>query len=157
LAIHANRHAYAPSKPFGPWVTAIARYKWIDHTRDASRFAALSLHDRIPTEDRGEAAISAVAMDDLLRRLKPAQSRVIRLVKLQGVSIEGASDATGQSTALVKINIHRGLKKLAALVAGVGTAPMAAANSSDGRCSLLNPNRSDGSSVHRLRNPASDE
>ena len=56
-------------------------------------------------------------MDDLLGQLKPAQARVIRLVKLQGVSIKGASDATGQSAALVKVNIHRGLKKLAESVA----------------------------------------
>src|SRR5262245_21053243 len=123
LAIHAKRHAYAPSKPFGPWVAAIARYKWIDHVRDASRFAALSLDDDIPTEDPGEAALSAVVVDDLLRRLKPAQARVIRLVKLQGVSIEDASGATGQSAALVKVNIHRGLKKLAALAAGDAIAP----------------------------------
>ncbi len=54
-------------------------------------------------------------MDDLLRRLKPAQARVIRLVKLQGASIKDASGATGQSAALVKVNIHRGMKKLAAL------------------------------------------
>ena len=117
LAVHAQRYAYAPSKPFGPWVAAIARYKWIDHIRDASRFAAVALNDDIPTEDRGEAAISAVVVDDLLQRLKPAQARVIRLVKLQGVSIEDASDVTGQSASLVKVNIHRGHKKLAAMAA----------------------------------------
>jgi len=115
LAIHAKRYAYAPSKPFGPWVAAIARYKWIDQIRDASRFAALSLNDNIPIEDSGEAAISAVAVDDLLGRLKPAQAQVIRLVKLDGASIEDASMATGQSASLVKVNIHRGLKHLAAL------------------------------------------
>jgi RNA polymerase sigma factor (sigma-70 family) len=118
LAIHLKRHTYAPAKPFGPWVAAIARYKWIDHVRAASRFAALSLDDEIPTEDAGEAAINAIAVDELLNRLKPAQARVIRLVKLQGVSIARASDATGQSAALVKVNIHRGLRKLAAMVAG---------------------------------------
>ena len=118
LAIHVKRHTYAPSKPFGPWVAAIARYKWIDHIRDASRFAALSLDDEIPTEDCGEATLNGIALDDLLTRLKPAQARVIRLVKLDGASIEDASGATGQSAALVKVNIHRGLKKLAALAAG---------------------------------------
>jgi len=128
LAIHAKRHAYAPSKPFGPWIAAIARYKWIDQIRDASRFAALSLHDDIPTEDSGEAAISGVVVDNLLKRLKPAQARVIRLVKLQGVSIEGASDATGQSAALVKVNIHRGLKKLATLAAGRAVSPRTTAS-----------------------------
>jgi RNA polymerase sigma factor (sigma-70 family) len=117
LAIHVKRHAYASAKPFGPWVAAIARYKWIDHVRDAARFAALSLDDDIPIADRGEATISAIVVDDLLKRLKPAQARVIRLVKLQGLSVERAAHATGQSAALVKVNIHRGLKKLAALAA----------------------------------------
>jgi RNA polymerase sigma factor (sigma-70 family) len=125
LAIHANRHRYTPSKPFGPWVAAIARYKWIDHVREASRFATQSLHDEIPIEDEGEAAISAVALNDLLSRLKPAQARVIRLVKLCGVSVEDASGATGQSVSLVKVNIHRGLKKLAALAADVAAGPPA--------------------------------
>jgi RNA polymerase sigma factor (sigma-70 family) len=127
LAIHATRHAYVSSRPFGPWLAAIARYKWIDHIRDASRFPALALHDDISVEDRGEATISAIAVDDLLKRLKPAQARVIRLVKLQGVSIEGASSATGQSAALVKVNIHRGLKKLAALAANDAVTPAAGA------------------------------
>jgi RNA polymerase sigma-70 factor (ECF subfamily) len=118
LAIHANRNTYSPLRPFGPWVVAIARYKWIDHLRDASRFATLTLHDEIPIENRAEPWINAILLDDLLRRLKPAQACAIRLVKLQGVSIEEASDATGQSAALVKVNIHRGLKRLAAMTAG---------------------------------------
>lgn len=116
LAIHAKRHTFAPSKPFGAWVTAIARYKWVDRVRDASRYSALSLDDEIAVEDHEEAAISTAALDQLLGRLKPAQESVIRLVKLNGLSIARASGATGQSAALVKINIHRGLKKLAALV-----------------------------------------
>jgi RNA polymerase sigma factor (sigma-70 family) len=116
LAIHNKRHTYQPTRPFAPWVTAIAHYKWIDRIRDASRFAALSLDDEMPVEDHGEAAISAAALDNLLRRLKPAQASVIRLVKLRGLSIARASGTTGQSVALVKINIHRGLKKLTALV-----------------------------------------
>jgi RNA polymerase sigma factor (sigma-70 family) len=116
LAIHHKRHTYDPSRPFGAWFMAIARYKWIDRVRDASRFVMLSLDAEIPVEDHGESTISAAALDNLLGRLKPAQASVIRLVKLRGLSIEHASGATGQSAALVKINIHRGLKKLTALV-----------------------------------------
>lgn len=117
LAVHAKRHTYEPSRSFGAWVLAIARYKWIDRIRDASRYSALSLDHEIPIEDHGVAALSAAALDYLLGRLKPAQESVIRLVKLKGLSIAYASGATGQSASLVKINIHRGLKKLAALVA----------------------------------------
>ena len=130
LAIHAKRHAYVPSRPFGPWVATIARYKWIDQVRSASRFAALPLHDDMPIGDHGEAAMSAVMVDGLLRQLKPAQARVIQLVRLQGVSIEAAAGATGQSAALVRVNIHRGLKKLAALAARDAVAPIPSDNSS---------------------------
>jgi RNA polymerase sigma factor (sigma-70 family) len=137
FAIHANRHAYTPSKPFGPWVAAIARYKWIDQLREAYRSAALSLDDGMAVEDHGEAAISTVALDDLLSRLKPAQASVIRLVKLQGITIESASRATGQSEALVKVNIHRGLKKLTELVRfGATTRGTSEPNASDGRAAI---------------------
>ncbi|MET4211343.1 RNA polymerase sigma factor (sigma-70 family) [Bradyrhizobium sp. LA2.1] len=116
LAIHAKRHTFAASKPFGAWVTAIARYKWVDRVRDASRYSALALDEDIAIEDHEGAAISAAALDQLLGRLKPAQESVIRLVKLNGLSIARAAGVTGQSAALVKINIHRGLKKLSTLV-----------------------------------------
>jgi len=116
LAVHAKRHTYAPSRSFGAWVIAIARYKWIDRVREQSRYAALSLDEDIAVADHGDAAISAATLDHLLGHLKPAQESVIRLVKLKGLSVARASGATGQSVSLVKINIHRGLKKLAALV-----------------------------------------
>ncbi len=60
--------------------------------------------------------MSARSLERLLATLKPAQSQVIHLVKLQGLSIEEASKATGQSASLVKVNIHRGLKRLTSLV-----------------------------------------
>jgi RNA polymerase sigma factor (sigma-70 family) len=152
LAIHAKLYVYASSKPFGPWVAAIARYKWIDQVRDAARFAALSLDDDIPSED--EATTSALLVDGLLKQLKPAQARVIRLVKLQDLSIEAASRATGQSAALVKVNIHRGLKKLVALAADDAIAPTTTGNSSERRSLSSNPSRSNGISAHPPRNLA---
>jgi RNA polymerase sigma factor (sigma-70 family) len=156
LAIHTKRHAYTRTKPFGPWIAAIARYKWIDHLREASRAATQSLDDEIPIANDGEAAISTVTVNDLLGRLKPAQARVIRLVKLEGASIEDASCVTGQSLSLVKVNIHRGLKKLVELTAGNAFAPTTAGDSSEGRSVCSNPGRSSGLSAHR-RDPTSSE
>jgi RNA polymerase sigma factor (sigma-70 family) len=149
LAIHANRNTYAPSRAFGAWVTAIARYKWIDRVRDASRFAAVPLDDEIAVEDHGGAAISAAVMDNLLGQLKPAQACVIRLVKLKGLSIARASGATGQSAALVKINIHRGLKKLAALV----SCDVMAATTSDNSSERRHLSHSKGLPIRKLHNP----
>lgn len=116
LAIHASLHTYKPSKPFGPWVTTIARHKWIDHVRDASRHRTLQLDEDILIDDYEEPFIEASYVDRLIGQLKPAQASVIRLVKLQGVSVQDASALTGQTSALVKVNVHRGLKMLSILV-----------------------------------------
>ncbi len=69
-----------------------------------------------PPRVHEDAITSARSLDTLFRSLNPAQAQVIRLVRLQGHSIKEASKATGQSTALVKVNIHRGLKRLTALL-----------------------------------------
>ena len=118
IAIHEKRHTYDPSRPFGPWLAAIARYKWIDALRSSNAKRTEALDENILVPDHEEAITSAWSLERLLATLKPAQSRVIRLVKLQGLSIEEASKTTGQSAALVKVNIHRGLKRLTSLLRG---------------------------------------
>ena len=115
LAIHQKRHTYDPARPFGPWLAAVARHKWIDRLRAQKGSSSEALHDDIAVADHGDAVTSAWSLEGLLRQIKPAQAEVIRLVKLQGLSIEEAATATGQSASLVKVNIHRGLGRLQAL------------------------------------------
>jgi RNA polymerase sigma factor (sigma-70 family) len=119
MAIHQKRHTYEPGRPFRAWLAGIARYKWIDRLRAMGRQHTISIEDEIfePSVEGHESAVtSAILLEDLLTKLKPAQVSVIRLVKLQGFSVEDAAAKTGQSESLVKVNIHRGLAKLAALV-----------------------------------------
>ena len=118
LAIHEKRHTFDPAQPFAPWLAAIARYKWIDRLRHMRRHRTETLDDTAFVEDHGEAVTTARALERLLDTLKPAQADAIRLVKLEGYSIEEASARTGQTASLVKVNIHRGLGRLAALVRG---------------------------------------
>jgi RNA polymerase sigma-70 factor (ECF subfamily) len=122
LTIHARRHTYEPGRPFKAWLAGIARYKWIDRLRALAREPAVSLENDLAQElsvdDHGTAVTSAILLQDLMGRLKPAQSEVIRLVKLQGFSVEEASARTGQSVSLVKVNIHRGLARLSIIVEG---------------------------------------
>jgi len=119
IAIHTKRHTYTPGRPFRPWLAAIARYKWIDRLRAMGRQATEMLDEDIGVEGHESRVTSAIVLEDLLGKLKPAQALVIRLVKLQGYSIEEAAVATGQSESLVKVNIHRGLGKLQAVVGTV--------------------------------------
>lgn len=120
LAIHQKRHTYDPARPFGPWLAAVARYKWIDRLRALKRAPSEALNLDIAVEDHETAVVSATVLDTLLGRLKPAQSEVIRLVKIQGYSIEEAAEHSGQSISLVKVNIHRGLARLATYVEKAG-------------------------------------
>ncbi len=98
----------------------IARYKWIDRLRALARDPATpgvdGELDALSVGDHGAAVTSALVLRELLDRLKPTQAMVIRLVKLDGLSIEEASVITGQSLSLVKVNIHRGLTKLRGFV-----------------------------------------
>ncbi|WP_226896134.1 sigma-70 family RNA polymerase sigma factor [Polymorphobacter sp. PAMC 29334] len=124
VAIHTKRHTYDPSKPFSPWLAAIARYKWIDRLRSMRTHHTEmlpeehALPEAMVVGDAATSILSAVVLRDLIATLKPAQAAVIRLVKLQGFSIEEAATVTGQSTALVKVNIHRGLGRLSEKVKG---------------------------------------
>ena len=119
ISIHEKRHTYDPGRPFEPWLAAIARYKWIDRLRAMKRASFEELDENLAIEDHHATVISATILEALLGELKPAQSQVIRLVKIDGLSIEEAAAHSGQSVALVKVNIHRGLAKMAVSAARV--------------------------------------
>ncbi|MEK7454916.1 sigma-70 family RNA polymerase sigma factor [Sphingomonas sp. VNH70] len=116
IAIHDKRHTYDPERPFKPWLVAVARYKWIDRLRSMGRATTEELPDDIAVEDHESSVTSSVVLAQLMTELKPAQAEAIRLVKIEGFSVEEASARTGQSGSLIKVNIHRGLARLAAIV-----------------------------------------
>ena len=116
LAVHEKRHTYDPSRPFMPWLAAIARYKWIDRLRAMKSTFTEGLSEDIPVVDHENAVTSAHSLELLLQQLKPPQAQAIRLVKLEGLSIEEASARTGQSVSLVKVNIHRGIGRLRSMI-----------------------------------------
>ena len=115
LAVHTKRHTYDPAKPFGPWLAAIARYKWIDRLRAMKDALTEELPENIAVRDHGEAIQNASVLERLLGRIKPAQANAIRLVKLEGLSIKETAERLDQTVALVKVNIHRGLRQLSEL------------------------------------------
>ncbi|MFA6115263.1 MAG: sigma-70 family RNA polymerase sigma factor [Sphingomonas sp.] len=112
LSIHLHKQKYQANAPMTPWLKTIARFKWIDQLRGHVRTPD-SLGDiDVPIADHGPAARAAILLELLLSEVKPAQALVIKLVKLHDASVEEASSASGQSPSLVKVNIHRGLKRI---------------------------------------------
>ena len=114
IAIHTRRASYDRSQALMPWVFAIARHKMIDlHRRKGGRIeVSLEAAEHVAAVDDAEAAAAGYDLDRLLAELPAKQRDSIRLVKLEGLSIQEASERTGLSVALVKVSIHRGLKRL---------------------------------------------
>jgi DNA-directed RNA polymerase specialized sigma24 family protein len=101
VAAHGKRHTYDGTRPFGPWLAAIARYKWIDRLRTLRTTPPETLSHNLAADDQAGAVTSAVVLERLLGFLKPSQSVVIRLIKPHGYSIEEASMRTGQSASSI--------------------------------------------------------
>ena len=120
MAIHTRRHTYDPAEPLTPWVHAIARYKLIDHLRrtaSAQADVAIEFADAVTAQDDHLAAESSHDLTRLLGQLPEKMRLAIETVKLEGLSVAEAATRSGMSQSAVKVNVHRGLKALAAVIA----------------------------------------
>jgi RNA polymerase sigma-70 factor (ECF subfamily) len=123
LALHLQRGTCDPAVPVSAWVHAIARHKLVDLFRRRGRREAL--HEPLDDLDEADHPVAAGAdaaaparrdLGVLLERLPAAQQRAIALTKIEGLSLIEASARTGVSVTALKVQVHRGLKKLALLV-----------------------------------------
>jgi RNA polymerase sigma-70 factor (ECF subfamily) len=122
LVLHLQRGTYDPSVPVSAWLHAIARHKLVDLWRRRGRREAL--HDPLDDMDEAqhpmaeEAHSSRRDLGALLMTLPVAQRTAIALIKLEGLSVSEAAARTGVSESALKVQVHRGLKRLAAMVRG---------------------------------------
>jgi RNA polymerase sigma-70 factor (ECF subfamily) len=120
IAIHTGRHTYDPAEPFTPWVQAIARYKLVDHLRRTpASLADAPIDDAtdVMAQDDHVGVESAYDLRRLLARLPDKMRRAIEFVKIEGMSVAETASLCGVSESAVKVNVHRGLKALAASIA----------------------------------------
>jgi RNA polymerase sigma-70 factor (ECF subfamily) len=117
LAIHLKRHTYDPAELLTPWVHAIARYKLIDFLRRTRTLQADVPIDEADTMMAHDDAESTYDVKRLMERLPKNMRCSIEAVKLDGLSIIEAAERCGLTESGVKVNIHRGLKALASLIA----------------------------------------
>jgi RNA polymerase sigma-70 factor, ECF subfamily len=119
MAVHTRRHTYDPTQLLTPWVYAIARYKLIDHLRQSqSKLANVPIEDasEIMATDRGPATESSLDLNKLLAKLPDKFRLAIQYVKIEGLSVVEAAALCGISESAIKINVHRGLKELSAVI-----------------------------------------
>lgn len=104
-----------------PWLAAIVTRRAIDALRRHGRTGAREIADpgyetfADPGANADEAAGSPEDLARMMAQLTPKQKEALELVKLREMSLAEASAASGQSVALLKVNVHRAIKRLRAL------------------------------------------
>lgn len=122
LIVHRVRHTYEPERPFKPWLATIASRHCIDmaqrarrrRTREGADPALLDAQpDGEPTPQEAlERMQSDRAFRDTVAALPARQRTAVELVKLRGLSLQEASDASGLSIASLKVAVHRAVHSL---------------------------------------------
>jgi RNA polymerase sigma-70 factor (ECF subfamily) len=117
LSVVLRRSTYSTDEPLGPWLTTIAYRKWVDSVRSRTRATSVPLDETCCVGDHGDTVRSAIVVEDCLATLKRPQRDAIVYRLIDGFSVSETANMTGQSESLVKVNVHRGLRRLAATLA----------------------------------------
>ena len=119
LTIHLVRHAYDPTRPFGPWLVAIANRRIIDRlrrdTRRRAREVALSAdHETFadPATNLQKDTPDEAALARAIGRLPADQRQTIRMLKLNEMSLKEAAVASGRSVPALKVATHQAVTTL---------------------------------------------
>lgn len=120
MSLHSVRHTYDPARPFLPWLMTIAARRIADAARRlSSRAANETLVEVMPETFSGDDTKSAQDTSDdreairmALASLPEGQRQAIELMKLQGLSLQEASERTGKSVAALKVTVHRAIKAM---------------------------------------------
>lgn len=117
VALHRARHTYDPTRPFAPWLFAIAQNRLVDALRVAKRRVLRELQPDavwLTLASKPEQERDAMRAD--LRRevaaLPDRQRVVIELLKFEELSVREVASRLGMSEANVKVTAHRGYRAL---------------------------------------------
>lgn len=121
IAIHAKRYTWSEDRPILPWVGAMVRYKVVDAARRLRRDRRR--HVDTPVEDWADLLPDEVfdpnrTLADAERALAALSAReagAMRAVALDGESVREAAGRLCVSEGAVRVALHRGLRRLAAL------------------------------------------
>ena len=118
LTVHAIRHTFDPTRPFGPWLVTIANRRFIDRLRRQGRrrdreTPLMPEHETFSEPQANlEQRPDRHELEKAIDELPPMQRKAVRLLKLNEMSLKEASTASGMSIASLKINVHRAVKSL---------------------------------------------
>jgi len=120
VSLHTARPTYDPTRPFMPWLMAIARSRIADAARQSyARYANETTVAIMPetfcgdqTKTDQEASDDQETLRKVMSTLPEGQREAIELLKIQGLSLKEASRVTGKSVASLKVIVHRAIRAM---------------------------------------------
>lgn len=126
LAVHGARHTYDPRRSFSGWLAVIAQRRAIDALRSVGRRRRREVHAPPQYENHPDASMDPARdaeLADSLGSLNPAiaalpakQREAVRHLVIEERSLSETAALTGNSKVALKVNLHRALRKLRALL-----------------------------------------
>jgi RNA polymerase sigma-70 factor (ECF subfamily) len=125
VRIHRSRGSFAPGAAALPWMFAIARNAFLDHTRREqvrrNSGAKLAQPREAAADTQGEDVFAAQEMLVIVRRtleeLPLLQREAFVLIRFEGLSVAEAAQILGASEAAVKVRAFRAYEALRAALA----------------------------------------
>lgn len=117
ISVHRARHTYISSRPFAPWLFAIARYRLADYWRKTFRILEEEMTEGIEltiTEKKSVQIAEGLRekLSETLARLPENQRRAVNLLKIEGRSIKEAAQELKMTESALKVTAHRAYKTL---------------------------------------------
>lgn len=123
LSIHKARHTYDGTRPYAPWMFAIARYRLQDYLRI---HYADRLRQAVPLEEAEIIPDRHVTFQDNtyeslkgeFKHLPDKQAMILTLMHEQGYTAREVAGRIGMKESAVKVAAHRAYKQLRRKLAG---------------------------------------
>lgn len=118
LSLHKARHTYEASRPFLPWMFAIANFRLTDFFRKIYRQNSQemvdfeSVQEQIEDERVTQTPGDYELLDKALVSLPPKQRAVIQMMYGEGYTAKETGQKLGMTTTAVKVTAHRAYKFL---------------------------------------------
>ncbi len=116
LTLHRVRNTYDPTRPFRPWIAAIAERRALDRGRGVARGLArhteLEAADHIGVDGGAETKLMSADLRAAVAELPASQRQALQLTKIEALSLAEASARSGMSMGALKVATHRAVQTL---------------------------------------------
>jgi RNA polymerase sigma-70 factor (ECF subfamily) len=121
ITMHRVRDTWDATRPFGPWLYALAHHRAQDWKRGAWRAArrqelGAELHESISLGKEVRAVEARVDLAAALERLSDRQKTIVSLLKLEDLSIAEVAERLSMTASAVKVAAHRAYEELRRLL-----------------------------------------